>query len=185
MISCSCPTCGSQYTRRLSLEYASGIRVSNSGWRSQTYSSMTAAPPAKRRYRWRLLLVILPVGAIAVQGAELALLTRASAVVRLEALGITAAVLAIPLLAGFAIVARAVRYNRRTWPTLLAQWQREFRCMRCGASFVPSAKAEDTRYLSGFNHMESSAAGTLGAIAQRCGEPNRDHHHSRGGPHRA
>jgi len=130
---CTCPRCASGQTQRLPVLYADGTLIK--GRRSmQTTASFLAAPPRPMTYAGPLIalfLIFLIMGDIAV-----ARLPPDSWLAH-SSLGnaLQAAFLFTPLIVW---VSRAYWYNQTTWRKRLDQWQRSFRCGRCGEVFILS-----------------------------------------------
>ena len=146
----SCPTCGSENTRRLSTLDMAGVSqfsavtsgfgwaggpVGGSGWTtgvSQTQMSAMAAPPTKKSYRGGILLLF---GAPFIGPAPFALLESLNGVrpyyEHMAVVAGTVLIIAALLWSGSAYV-----YNKRVWPRLYKQWHRRFLCLKCGMIFV-------------------------------------------------
>ena len=148
----SCPTCGSENTQRLSTVHMAGVSkfsavISGCGWAggpaggsgwltgvSQTQISEMAAPPAKKRYRGAILLLI---SSPFLGPAPFALLESLNGVRPVYESA------AVVLGTGFLIaallwLASTYAYNRRVWPKRCREWHRRFLCLRCGMIFVSS-----------------------------------------------
>ena len=130
-MNCTCPSCASGQTQRLSLIFQSGI-LRTSGRSMQTAASRYASPPRPMSYAGPLVaifLLFLVIGAIAISKLPPHSWLVASAVGN----GLQAAFLFLPMIAW---VIRAYRYNETTWLARIDQWQRSFQCGRCGHVFV-------------------------------------------------
>jgi len=133
---CTCPSCASGQTQRLAVIHADGMLRAR-GRSMQTAGSFLAAPPRPMSYvvpSIVIFLAFLMLGAIGISK-----LPRDSWLVS-SALGNTlqAVFLFVPVIA-WAI--RAHRYNATTWRERVTEWERSFRCSRCGEVFrVPNGR---------------------------------------------
>jgi hypothetical protein len=130
---CTCPSCASGQSQRLAVIYADGTLRAR-GRSMQTAGSFLAAPPRPMSYvvpSMVIFLAFLILGAIGISK-----LPRNSWLVS-SALGNTlqAAFVFVPVIAW---MIRARRYNAITWRKRLGQWERSFRCSRCGEVFLVS-----------------------------------------------
>ncbi len=114
-----------------------GGPAGGSGWLtgvSQTQISEMAAPPAKKRYRGAILLLL---SSPFLGPAPFALLESLNGVRPVYES------MAVVLGTGFLIAAllwlgSTYAYNRRVWPKRCREWHRRFLCLRCGMIFVSS-----------------------------------------------
>lgn len=142
-----CPTCGSDDVRRLSVVHAEGLSTvetvgepkaavhgtRHQPWResiravatSQSLASAQAAPPARKE---PLLVGCVAVIMMVIAGTVLGLI--ASLPGFLVGAGVVGWIF-------WGQLKSARRWNTEEYPALLAQWQRTFRCDRCGARFQP------------------------------------------------
>ena len=133
---CTCPSCASGQTQRLAVIYADGT-LRTRGRSMQTAGSLLAAPPKPMSYLGPsvvIFFVFLILGDLAISK-----LPRDSWLAG-GALGNTlqAAFLFVPVIAW---MIRAHRYNATTWRARVGEWERSFRCSRCGEVFrVPARR---------------------------------------------
>jgi len=128
---CTCPSCTSGQTQRLSIIYAGGM-LRTKRRSMHTTASLLAAPPKPVTYAGPLVAIFftcLVIGALIISR-----LPSDSWLVR-SAPGnaLQAAFLFVPMILW---VIRAYRYNATTGAKLLDQWQRSFQCNRCGQVFA-------------------------------------------------
>jgi len=147
----SCPTCGSENTRRLSTAYMSGVSqfsattsgfgwaggpAGGSGWTTgtcQTTLSQISAPPRKRSYRTGLLLLFFGpvIGAL-----PFAVMEHLNGKAQIHEVLAAISVIMLELCA-VVFLGRAAAYNRSTWPESYREWQITWICLRCTQIFLP------------------------------------------------
>lgn len=128
---CTCPSCTSGQTQRLSVIYENGVMRTNHH-SMQTAASRRAAPPKPVTYAGPLVAIFftcLVIGALIISR-----LPSDSWLVR-SAPGnaLQVAFLFVPMILW---VIRAYRYNATTGAKLLDRWQHSFQCNRCGQVFA-------------------------------------------------
>jgi hypothetical protein len=132
---CTCPSCASNQTQRLPVIHADGTLLTN-GRPMKTAASFLAAPPKPRTYAGPLVVIFLAF--LVIGDLVIARLPPNSWLVR-SSIGnaLQAAFLFLPLIVW---ISRVYRYNQTTWRRRLNQWQRSFRCNRCGRVFETSQR---------------------------------------------
>ena len=134
-----CPSCHSDNVQRFAIAFQNGIADVNTTTAGigvaghfgvgaaktkgtqQSALSMSVAPPAKKGYLWKviLLLVISSIGGAIFGGT----------------LGETVNVLLL-VGGGYLIYRQVYCWNRDIHPQLMDEWQHSFICLRCGNKFI-------------------------------------------------
>ena len=134
-----CPSCHSDNVQRFAIAFQNGIADVNTTTAGigvaghfgvgaaktkgtqQSALSMSVAPPAKKGYLWKviLLLVISSIGGAIFGGT----------------LGETVNVLLL-VGGGYLIYRQVYCWNRDINPQLMDEWQHSFICLRCGNKFI-------------------------------------------------
>lgn len=137
----NCPTCGSDETRKYKMIYSEGAYTSETrleGRTAQTSGMSDLAKqcsPPRKQSPTATFLVGLFLLFVLDWIAEAVFNTQSSdTAANLVAAGF---LLGIPVVIYLAI--GASRFNRKEFPRLLAAWEGQWMCMRCGASFAEGA----------------------------------------------
>lgn len=131
---CTCPRCASGHTQRLAVIYAQGT-LPMRGRPLQTTASHLAEPPKPMAYLGPsvvIFLTFLILGAIV-----LSRLPRDSWLAGGTLGNALQAAFVFAPVAAWVVLAR--RYNATHWRKHVSQWERSFRCNRCGEFFLVPA----------------------------------------------
>jgi len=130
-VDCTCPSCASGDTRKLSLIYAGGAILARKP-SVHTVAASLAAPPKPLSYAGPMVILFLAFLIIA--DIVVAKLPPDAWFVRSRLGSFLQAVFLFAPPIGWLIL--AYRYNRTTWRRLLERWGHSFQCGRCGRVFV-------------------------------------------------